>query len=171
MSCVRTTKALVVSSPNHEQGRSSLAPLSIDAGAGRPVLSEARVEGLRTSGRKIGRHRRGHRSGGGRRDRVRPQVDAARVTRQRHIQPIVDDDAGRRSPGDLDKIGHQVDEPCGFEVAFPDLNEIDGCVHGVASQFAELDACGLERHLAAGQTAAIGHEAEDRALKAHRDVP
>jgi hypothetical protein len=60
MSCVRTTDALVVSVPHHDQERSSLDPLlSIDAGAGRAVLSDAlilrqvqaerQVEGLRTS--------------------------------------------------------------------------------------------------------------------------
>ena len=106
-----------------------------------------------------------------RRDRVRPQVDPARATRQRHVHPIVDDDAGRRSSGDVDKLGHKVDEPRGLEVAFPDLNEIDVRVHSVASQLHEPDARRLEQLVGAGQPAPIGYQTENRTLTAHRDAP
>ena len=46
---------------------------------------------------------------------IAAQMDAIRAAGQRHVQPIVDDDARRRAVRDRDEPGDQVDELGGFE--------------------------------------------------------
>ncbi len=57
--------------------------------------------------------------------RSRPQVHAGGAARQRHVEPIVDDDAGACSPRHGDDLRHRGRQIGRVEIALADLNEVD----------------------------------------------
>ena len=56
---------------------------------------------------------------------IAAQVHAVRPTGERHIQPIVDDDASAGAACEAEDGGHEPSQGGGFEIAFADLDQID----------------------------------------------
>jgi hypothetical protein len=98
-------------------------------------------------------------AGVGGRNRVSAQMDAVGAARQRHIQPIVDNDSRRRAAGDrqggLDERG----ELAGLEIALAHLNEIDADVDGGLELGQQKAAGVIERRAGSCEPPSIRHEA------------
>ena len=87
-------------------------------------------------------------------------MHAVRAAGHRNVEPIVDDDARRRSASDGDRLRHQIGEPARVQVALPDLHEIDAGFH----RFANLrDDTTADRGIVApgAEPAAVGDQAQD----------
>ena len=76
--------------------------------------------------------RRRELSSGADRDRVSPQVDAVGSRGQRDVDPIVDDNPGGRAPRDGEQLADEGHQRTSFEIALPDLDQIDASVHRMA---------------------------------------
>jgi hypothetical protein len=102
----------------------------------------------------------------GRRNRVSAQMDTVGAARQRHIQPIVDDNSRRRAAGERQDGLDERGELAGLEIAFSHLNEIDAVLDGVL-ELGQQEAMGvIERRAGSRQPPSIRHEAPD-----HGGVP
>jgi hypothetical protein len=64
-------------------------------------------------------------SSGADRDRVSPQVHAVGSRGQRDVDPIVDDNPGRRAPRDCEQLADERRQRSSFEIVLADLDEIE----------------------------------------------
>src|SRR3990172_6161365 len=71
-----------------------------------------------SAARAIGRHR------------IAAQVAAASTRRQRHVEAIVDDNAGATAGGEPHDIGGETCQIPGFQFALPHLEKIDAGING-----------------------------------------
>jgi hypothetical protein len=102
----------------------------------------------------------------GRRNRVSAQMDTVGAARQRHVQPIVDDDSRRCAAGERQSRLDERGELAAFEIALSYLNQIDAALDGVL-ELGQQEATGvIERGAGSGQPPSIRHETPD-----HSGVP
>ena len=98
-------------------------------------------------------------------------MNARRSTREGHIEPIVDDDLGRRPMRDVQDAADQIDQPGRIDIALPHLDDVDTGVDGRARQLEQADPVPSKVTAPWRQPVPAGHEADEGMVTAHRDVP
>ena len=93
-------------------------------------------------------------------DRIGAQVDAIGRARERDVEAIVDDHAGRSASRHGDKIRDERRQLRSLEIALTHLDEVDAGVHGMARLRDQAAPRHVERRIRGRKPAAIGDEAE-----------
>jgi hypothetical protein len=96
-----------------------------------------------------------------RRNRVSTQMDTVGSARERHIQPIVDDDSRRRATGERQGGVDERGELAGLEIALSHLNKIDAALDGVLELGQQEATSVIERRAGSREPPSIRHEASN----------